>query len=479
MVDRLRTLGFCIATLIVEVCFSGSASGQFFSDNFEEQNRRTRPPQGWVEVRGPASPSSTRLDWSISSIGGLPGNRIFGQGQLRDCARRCPPCGGKGGTRDILYAGDPLIDFPQTFDLEFDFRFHSPLLLGGEGRNRIGRHGGVVFCVPEANPYGDRFFGYHLYWLDGEGGLGPRSLRGLSLIRWDPGDWRLNNYTLLGNYSSIQQPPDHWRIAVYPTAIQIWGDGELLITTADETYRGGRLGLKGWGTQTVTYDNFRATRLDICESGNLCEDCDPVDIRPGQSLTGDLGTSVCRDDDEGLVAIFALQVDADFSGTLSVTSDNFNPSLSFYNDLCDEVARNNVCRIAEADACLRVDLEPGTYTLSVRSQDPEVTGNFSISVSEMEEVEIFSRGDANADSQVDLSDAVFLLNFLFLGAGNPLCPDAADINDDGGLNLSDAVYLLNRLFLGGLEIAIPGRFECGADPTGDDLDCGRFPPCDL
>lgn len=37
----------------------------------------------------------------------------------------------------------------------------------------------------------------------------------------------------------------------------------------------------------------------------------------------------------------------------------------------------------------------------------------------------FLRGDANASGKVDLSDAVFTLNWLFLGGLAPSCPDAA------------------------------------------------------
>jgi hypothetical protein len=49
----------------------------------------------------------------------------------------------------------------------------------------------------------------------------------------------------------------------------------------------------------------------------------------------------------------------------------------------------------------------------------------------------FVRGDGNADGTIDLSDAVFVLGYLFQGRQEPLCLDAADANDDGDLDLSD------------------------------------------
>jgi len=46
----------------------------------------------------------------------------------------------------------------------------------------------------------------------------------------------------------------------------------------------------------------------------------------------------------------------------------------------------------------------------------------------------FIRGDANADGRSDLSDAVALLGYLFLGGANVPCDQAADADDSGDLN---------------------------------------------
>jgi len=63
--------------------------------------------------------------------------------------------------------------------------------------------------------------------------------------------------------------------------------------------------------------------------------------------------------------------------------------------------------------------------------------------------QLFVRGNANGDRAVDLSDAVSVLEFLFLGgpAAEPL--EAADVDSSGGVDVSDPIYLLNFLFLGG------------------------------
>lgn len=83
----------------------------------------------------------------------------------------------------------------------------------------------------------------------------------------------------------------------------------------------------------------------------------------------------------------------------------------------------------------------------------------------------FVRGDFNGQFGVDLSDASFLLNHLFLGGPRPIgCLDAADVNDDGELTLVDAVFLLNFLFQGGAQIP-PPHPKTASDPTPDPLEC--------
>ncbi len=92
----------------------------------------------------------------------------------------------------------------------------------------------------------------------------------------------------------------------------------------------------------------------------------------------------------------------------------------------------------------------------------------------------FHRGDADANGQLQLTDAVRILNVLFLGTGTIPCQDAADADDNGQLQLTDAVRILNVLFLGTGVIPLPGPpvEACGADPTKSDaLDCAGYDKC--
>ena len=84
----------------------------------------------------------------------------------------------------------------------------------------------------------------------------------------------------------------------------------------------------------------------------------------------------------------------------------------------------------------------------------------------------FIRGDADADGQPRLTDAVVTLLYLFQGGLALPCLDAADSNDDGIVNIADPIYTLSYLFLGGP--APPAPFpQPGSDLTGDALGCFR------
>jgi hypothetical protein len=50
------------------------------------------------------------------------------------------------------------------------------------------------------------------------------------------------------------------------------------------------------------------------------------------------------------------------------------------------------------------------------------------------------------------------------------CREAGDCNDDGELNVTDAVYLLEYLFMAGPSLPAPWP-EPGPDLDGDDLPC--------
>ena len=93
----------------------------------------------------------------------------------------------------------------------------------------------------------------------------------------------------------------------------------------------------------------------------------------------------------------------------------------------------------------------------------------------------FHRGDADQNNALELTDAIQVLGYLFLGSQTkvPLCPDAADADDNGAIELTDAIRILGYLFLGTGEVPPPGPppEPCGPDPTTDDeYGCDAYDP---
>ncbi|NIP43139.1 MAG: hypothetical protein GWO41_02755, partial [candidate division Zixibacteria bacterium] len=59
------------------------------------------------------------------------------------------------------------------------------------------------------------------------------------------------------------------------------------------------------------------------------------------------------------------------------------------------------------------------------------------------------RGDCNGDGSINISDAVVIVNYVFIGGDPPDPLIMGDPNCDGAVNVSDAVYLINYIFVGG------------------------------
>ncbi|MHC4935484.1 MAG: dockerin type I repeat-containing protein [Planctomycetota bacterium] len=88
------------------------------------------------------------------------------------------------------------------------------------------------------------------------------------------------------------------------------------------------------------------------------------------------------------------------------------------------------------------------------------------------------RGDATDDGQVNIADAVRILDALFNQTAPPLaCPGSGDMNDDGLLNIADPIQLLTALFVSGTWDIIPPpnpSTGCGVD---EDLPCDAAAIC--
>jgi hypothetical protein len=89
---------------------------------------------------------------------------------------------------------------------------------------------------------------------------------------------------------------------------------------------------------------------------------------------------------------------------------------------------------------------------------------------------VFRRGDADGSGDLQITDAIRGLDYLFLGATTPACLVALDADDSGDVNITDPILVLGYLFIGNATIPAPGPIECGADPSPD-LDCASYSAC--
>jgi hypothetical protein len=133
---------------------------------------------------------------------------------------------------------------------------------------------------------------------------------------------------------------------------------------------------------------------------------------------------------------------------------------------------------AEDGSCLDVTFENGVDgrgqvdTENLVSIDffevPAQTANCQICV----EADLpFIRGDCNFNQSVNIADAAAMIGFMFLAEFPAPCFDSCDADDNGLHNVSDPVYLLNYLFVPG-NLEPPAPFPTpGEDPTDDALDC--------
>ncbi|MBI4584329.1 MAG: hypothetical protein HY717_09940, partial [Planctomycetes bacterium] len=96
------------------------------------------------------------------------------------------------------------------------------------------------------------------------------------------------------------------------------------------------------------------------------------------------------------------------------------------------------------------------------------------------EVGRFIRGDANASGfPPDLSDAIYILIWLFIGGVDITCLNAANANAELDIDISDPIFLLRYLFLGDLPPPAP-YLSCGLEVgTSGGWGCRSYEPCEV
>ncbi|MEM7165415.1 MAG: hypothetical protein AAF581_08125 [Planctomycetota bacterium] len=174
-------------------------------------------------------------------------------------------------------------------------------------------------------------------------------------------------------------------------------------------------------------------------------------------------------------------------GTIDGGTSSFRPTVSAVTTGSTIIAQWSDGRILVAEGAnpRRIDLGmyPPSSDCSGSFWNPASDGALLMANALLQTInttppEMLIRGECNNDGSFNLTDAVFLLTYLF-PVGPPVtlsCVDACDANDDGSLNLPDAIALLNALF-GQPPVPIAGPSTCGEDLTPDSFDCASLTAC--
>lgn len=92
-----------------------------------------------------------------------------------------------------------------------------------------------------------------------------------------------------------------------------------------------------------------------------------------------------------------------------------------------------------------ITLPPHHYYLMIDTWSPSVVLNAAT----LTIARAFLCGDADGSGQISISDAIFVVSYVFAGGAAPEPLAAADVDVSGVVNISDAVYLINYIFAGG------------------------------
>lgn len=209
----------------------------------------------------------------------------------------------------------------------------------------------------------------------------------------------------------------------------------------------------------LTLDSAEAgPAISVLNNGNgpdfLVIDTDPVGadglvVACIISLSSDLNTLPAGDGQELIIAHYQ----ANSSAPVGVTT------LNFTGDLVPQSPSPPTAII---------------FSLGAVSAAVTTTGA-SIEITEVLGVQ-FTRGDFDANGNVDVGDPINLLEYMFNGGPAPECEKIADIDDSGSVVLGDPILLLGYLFSGG-DAPAPPFDSCGIDPTEDSIPCEEFDAC--
>gem|GEM_PF-425400 len=335
---------------------------------------------------------------------------------------------------------------------------------------------GTILYTPFADDNGPDTFGYTL--SDGNGGSDSATV-GVLIVA-------VNDDPVAGEIQAIPLAEDTVKLItaalILGSAVDVDGD-ELTIIAVTQPAN---------GSVSMEFDGGGAvTGLLYTPAANTFgTDSFTYTISDGVVVDGELGI------DEGEINLSILPVNDVPVANNDTASTDQGTALNIAPLSNDTDADGDVLSVAtlltgpsSGTAVINAD-QTVTYT-----PDPEFSGadsivysvsdgngasdNATISITVIEVVAPAAsviRGDANIDGNLDVSDPILTMLFLF-NEGTIGCQLALDSNDDEAVDLGDIIFTLNHVFSTGGQPGAPFPF-CGVDPTEGGLPCEDFGLCE-
>ena len=211
---------------------------------------------------------------------------------------------------------------------------------------------------------------------------------------------------------------------------------------------------------------FTAEDLDGDGNANAIDEQQPVYIDGGELLPSVAGISLVP----GPLSIHIDQitpqlVDRDGGNLLLIEGGGWAPG----SDVQLRIAGLQFPANAPINTLITAtlpELPTGSHDLTVI-----INGQDHFVPSALQAVPYFLRGDVDASGTLSITDAIVLLEWLYLPGSEPIsCLDAADLDDSGSVQLTDAIVLLSWLFASGPPPALPHPLP-GADPAQNGPGC--------